>query len=458
MTSTSPYRHAIVIGSSIAGLTAARVLSDHFERVTVIERDQLPEEAEYRKGVPQARHAHQLMLRGRQALEGLFPGLSQDLLDKGAVTVNLGQHLYWYVFGRERVTYESGLNMLSMSRPLLESTVYRYVRELPNVRFLQRTAVVGLEADASGTAVSGVKVRPLTGDHTLSEISVIEAELVVDCSGRESRAPQWLKELGFPTPEQITISSEPSYASRVYRRPAGFPEDLKAIYIQQTPPDLQRGGIILPMEDDLWQVSLVGMRGDSVPTDEAGFVEFARSLPNPALYEAIAQAEPVSPIYGFRHGETCERRYQDLDRYLEGFVALGDSVYTFNPVYGQGMTVAAMSCLTLDACLREQREQPDAGLAGLAQRFQARQSESSAGAWQLASGEDRRWAPAEQQAQLDPAAQLAQRYAEQVIRTSIENPAVAEVFFGVMQMIEPPTSFFRPDIVLQVFATMPEAA
>ncbi len=456
MTSTSAYRHAIVIGSSIAGLTAARVLSDHFEQVTVIERDQLPEEAEYRKGVPQARHAHQLMLRGRQALEGLFPGLSQDLLDKGAVQVNIGQHLYWHVFGRERVNYESALNMLSMSRPLLESTIYRSIRELPNVRVIQRTAVIGLETDASGAAVSGVRIRPLTGDHRLGDATTLSADLVVDCSGRESRAPEWLQELGFPAPERIEISSEPSYASRVYRRPAGFPEEIKAIYIQQTPPDLQRGGIILPMEDDLWQVSLVGMRGDYVPTDEAGFLEFARSLPNPALYEAIDQAQPVSPIYGFRHGETCERRYQDLERYLEGFVALGDAAYTFNPVYGQGMTVAALSCLTLDACLREQREQ-GAGLAGLSRRFQARQAESSAGAWQLASGEDRRWAPAEEQAQLDPAAQLAQCYAERVIKTSVVNPAVAEVFFSVMQMIEPPTAFFRPDIVLQVFATLPEA-
>ncbi|HEU4327823.1 MAG TPA: FAD-dependent monooxygenase [Roseiflexaceae bacterium] len=454
MTSTSTYRHAIVIGSSIAGLTAARVLSDHFERVTVIERDQLPEDAEYRKGVPQARHAHQLMLRGRQALESLFPGLSQELLDKGAVSVNIGQHLYWHVFGRERVNYESALNMLSMSRPLLESTIYRRIRELPNVSVVQRTGVIGLETDASGTAVSGVRIRPLTGDHRLGDTTTLHADLVVDCSGRESRAPEWLKDLGFPAPERIEISSEPSYASRVYRRPAGFPEEIKAIYIQQTPPDLQRGGIILPMEDDLWQVSLVGMRGDYVPTDEAGFLEFARSLPNGALYEAISQAQPVSPIYGFRHGETCERRYQDLERYLEGFVALGDAAYTFNPVYGQGMTVAALSCLTLDACLREQAS---TGLAGLAKRFQARQAESSAGAWQLASGEDRRWAPAEEQAQLDPAAQLAQRYVEQVIKTSVVNPAVAEVFFSVMQMIEPPTTFFRPDVVLQVFATLPEA-
>lgn len=457
--STPGYRHAVIIGGSMAGLISARVLSQHFAQVTLIDRDHFSERAEYRKGVPQARHAHQLFVRGLQSLEQLFPGLSDQLRAAGAVPINLANDLRWHVFGQTRVRFESALSILSLSRPLLESTIYQRVAELPNVRLLPRTEVLGLETDAGGAAVAGLRVRPVGGDHRLGETSTLPADLVVDASGRESRSEQWLRALGFPAPEEVVVSSRPGYASRVYRRPVDFPEEVKAIVIQQTPPDQPRGAIILPMEHGLWQVSAVGMGGDHPPTDDAGFLAFLRSLPSPMISEAVRKAEPVSPIYGYRSGETRQRSFHTLPRYLEGFVALGDSVYAFNPVYGQGMTVAALSAELLGACLAEQRALPEADrLAGLAQRFQTRLAEICAGAWLLASGEDRRWASAEQQAQLDPAEQLSQRYVEQLIKASLTNPALTEVFFGVMQMIEPPTQFFRPDVVLQVFATLPAAA
>jgi 2-polyprenyl-6-methoxyphenol hydroxylase-like FAD-dependent oxidoreductase len=446
------YQQAIVIGGSIAGLITAQVLSQHFAQVTLIERDHFSEQAEHRKGVPQARHAHQLLLRGLQAVEQIFPGLTEELKAAGAVPVNLGQELRWYVFGQTRVQYESSLSVISLSRPLLESTIYRRVAAQPNIRMLPRTEVLGIETDAGGAAVAGLRVRPIAGDHQLAEERTLQADLVVDASGRESRSSQWLSALGFPTPEESVISSRPGYASRVYRRPVDFPEEVKAIYVQQTPPDLPRGAIILPMENDLWQVSALGMRGDHPPTDEQGFLEFLRSLPSPLIYDAVRQAEPVSPIFGFRNGETRERRFHTLPRYLEGFVALGDAVYAFNPVYGQGMTVAALSAQLLGSCLAEQSE---SGLAGLAQRFQTGLADVCAGPWQLASGEDRRWASDEDQAQIDPVTQLSQRYVEQVIKASLTNPALAEVFFAVMQMVELPTVFFRPDVVLQVFATLP---
>ena len=449
---TPHYRQAIVIGGSIAGLISAQVLSQYFAQVTLIERDHFSERAEHRKGVPQARHAHQLLLRGLQAVEQIFPGLTEELKGAGAVPVNLAQDLKWHVFGQTRVQYESALSILSLSRPLLESTIYKRVAAQPNIRLLPRTEVLGIETDASGAAVAGLRVRPIAGDHQLAEVSTLEADLVVDASGRESRSSQWLTALGFPAPQETVISSRPGYASRVYRRPVDFPEELKALYVQQTPPDHPRGAIILPMENNLWLVSALGMRGDHPPTDEQGFLEFLRSLPSPLISEAVRQAEPVSPIFGYRNGETRERRFHTLPRYLEGFVALGDAVYAFNPVYGQGMTVAALSAQLLGSCLAEQQSKAD--LTGLAQGFQTGLAEVCAGPWQLASGEDRRWAADEDQAQIDPVAQLTQRYVEQVIKGSLTNPALAEVFFGVMQMVEAPTVFFRPDVVLQVFATL----
>jgi 2-polyprenyl-6-methoxyphenol hydroxylase-like FAD-dependent oxidoreductase len=285
---------------------------------------------------------------------------------------------------------------------------------------------------------------------------VLDADLVVDASGRDSHAPQWLTALGYPTPEETTISSAPGYATRIYQRPAAFPSDRKVMYVQPTPPDQTRGAIILPLEGDRWHVCLIGMAADYPPTDEAGFLAFARSLPSSIVYDAIKDATPLSPIIGFRRGENRERRYDHLPRYLERFLVLGDAVYAFNPVYGQGMTIATISSLVLDQCLREQHEQHGAvSLSGLARRFQTQLAEATAGAWQMSTGEDRRWAALREGSELDPELQLTQRYMEAVIKASLTNANVAETFYRVQQMIDPPTAFFRPDIVLQVFGALP---
>lgn len=459
-TDTQAHTHAIVIGGSIAGLTSARVLADHFDLVTVIERDQIPDTPAFRKGVPQGRHPHALLLRGQLILEQLFPGLTQELIDAGAVTVNMGADAKWSVVDQLRISYQSEIDITSCSRPLLEGTIYRHMLAHPKVHFIQQSQVIGLETDASGTFVTGVRLRQLNGDHRLdTSTRTIAADLVVDASGRDSDAPQWLEALGFTLPQETVISSDAGYATRIYRRPAHMPANTKVVYIQTAPPHNTRGGIILPMEGDRWHVTMIGMAGDHPPTDEAGYLEFARSLPSPILYEAIAEAEPLSSISGYRRVENRDRSYEQLSRYLEGFVVIGDAARAFNPVYGQGMTVAAISSLVLDQCLREQRELHGAGdLSGLAQRFQAQLAEATTGPWQMSTGEDRRWAALRGDVTLDPAAELAGRYIEQVIKASLSIPAVAEAFFRVQQMMDDPSLFFRPDIVLMVFGTVPSAS
>jgi 2-polyprenyl-6-methoxyphenol hydroxylase-like FAD-dependent oxidoreductase len=458
-TDTDTHTHAIVIGGSIAGLTSARVLADHFDLVTVIERDLIPETPAFRKGVPQGRQPHALLLRGQLILEQLFPGLTQELLEAGAVTVNMGAEIRWSVVDQMRLSYDSEIDITSCSRPLLEGTIYRHVLAHPKIHFIQQSQVIGLETDASGTFATGVRLRALNGDHRLdTPTRTITADLVVDASGRDSDAPQWLEALGFSLPQETVISSNAGYATRIYRRPAHAPADVKAIYIQSAPPHNTRGGIILPMEGDRWHVTMIGMAGDVPPTDEAGYLEFARSLPSPVLYEAIADAEPLTSINGYRRVENRDRSYEQLSRYLEGFVVLGDAARAFNPVYGQGMTVAAISSQVLDQCLREQREQRGAGdLSGLARRFQAQLAEATTGPWQMSTGEDRRWAALRGDVTLDPAAELAGRYVEQVIKASLSIPAVAEAFYRVQQMMDDPSLFFRPDIVLMVFGSLPSA-
>lgn len=447
------YDHALVIGSSMAGLLAARVLSGHFARVTVLDRDELSGEPAPRKGVPQSRHPHALLRRGQDELELLFPGISEELLAAGALPTNLGRNFYQTMYGQTRTPYDSAITILSCSRPLIESTVYRHVRDLPNVEFRTGSLVVGLLA-ADG-AVTGVQLRGVDEPEDAPTRS-LAADLVLDASGRPSQAPEWLAVLGFPTPEEQVISASLSYTSRMYKRPADVATDLHLISVMPFLPHNQRGGIMTALEGDRLHLTQFGMLGDHAPTDDAGYLEFARSLCDPIVYNIISQAEPLSPILSYRRVENRWRRYDLLPRHLEGFLVMGDAAMALNPVFGQGMTVAAISAGILEACLRERRTE-EQGLDGLAAQFQPRLTEATQGAWQMASAEDQRWVNHSEHQAADPAAALMHRYMDQVMKASLVVPEVAEVFFLVSQMTSPPTEFFRPDIVLQVFATLPSA-
>jgi 2-polyprenyl-6-methoxyphenol hydroxylase-like FAD-dependent oxidoreductase len=383
--------HAVVIGSSIAGLTAARVLTDHFARVTLIDRDRLPDTPEFRRGVPQAGHAHTLPLRGQTMLEQQFPGLVEELLANGAIPIKASSELAFFLAGKWHVLpHHADVVSLTYSRPLLESTIYRRLAAQPNVDILQEHEALGLSVDEQGERVTGVRLRHRRG-LSLDEIR-LAADVVVDASGRESRAPQWLASLGYPPPPEARVNSFPGYATRLYRRPAGFNDTWKTLYIRPTPPNGRRGGLVIPIEGDRWQVTLIGMARDYPPTAEEGFLAFARSLPTQRLYEAIKEAKPLTKPYGYRHTENRLRRYDKLERYLEGFLVCGDAVCALNPVYALGMTVVAMGSQALDHCLTEQRRQsPGHDLKGLAEAFQKQLSQVVAGSWQMAIEQDSRW-------------------------------------------------------------------
>jgi 2-polyprenyl-6-methoxyphenol hydroxylase-like FAD-dependent oxidoreductase len=443
-------RHAVVIGGSVAGLCVARVLADHFARVTVVERDVPPQATLFRVGAPQARHPHVLLKGGELALDQLFPGLHQELLGYGALLINAGRDLALQLFGQWRRPYRSAIDVIACSRPLLESALYRRLASHPGVLFIHEREVVGLCTDERRTHVTGVQLRTRNG-HALDQGTVIEANLVVDASGRSSRAPQWLAALGYPPPAETSINAHAGYATRIYQRPTDFQPGWKVLASMPVAPALTRGGLILPMERDRWHVALIGMAGDYPPTEDGAFLEFARSLPDPQLYTAIRQAQPLNDISGFRTTDNRLRRYDRLPRYLEGFLVCGDSVYALNPVYGQGMSVAALSALAIERCLREQcRAQPDGEMRGLARRVQTRIGKVVAGPWQMATDEDRRWPATEGADPLPLAARLLQRYAGQVLHTMLSDAVVAEAFTRVQQMIAPPTLFFRPDIVVRV--------
>ena len=448
---TNHYEHAIVIGGSIAGLITSAILTRHFDRVTVIERDRMPDGPELRKGVPQANQPHILLKRGQMIMEDLFPGMTDELIASGAVPVNMGAELQWFVLGGWRPRFESSIDILGTSRPLLETTIRKHLKANPKIMFMQDTRVIGLATDVAHSRATGVKV-----DHRYMGELTVSADLVVDASGRATHAPEWLAELGYVPPEKTAVNARAGYSARFYEIDPSL--GVKAMYVQPTPISGARGAVLLPQEGNRWHMALVGIAGDFPPNDEAGFLEFARSLPTPDIYNIITKAKPLTEPVGFRHAENRLYHYDQLPRYLESFVAIGDAVFAFNPVYGQGMTVAAVSAVDLDHSLRTQRMFSD-DLIGLAEHFQTKLGETLAMPWQLATGEDMRWEGTEVEGFVPPPTPETLEmgaYMDKVFVAANRNPVVLEVFLKVQNMLESPAAFFAPEMMALVMAETAE--
>jgi 2-polyprenyl-6-methoxyphenol hydroxylase-like FAD-dependent oxidoreductase len=439
-------QHAVVIGASMAGLLASRVLSEHFEQVTVIERDQLPQEVQARKGVPQGRHVHILLHRGASILQDLFPDLFPALLQDGSIAIDTVADFHWYNFGAWKPRFRSGITFYSQSRPLLEGHVRERVAARSNVRFLDACDVVKLCATDDATQITGVQIRHRQGE---PHEEVLSADLIVDASGRGSQTPQWLAALGYDTVEENTIKVDVGYATRIYRRPEYNNFDHNVLAVYSTPPAGKRAGVLAPIEGNRWIVTMIGWIRDYPPDDEAGVLAFARSLPQPDLYEAIQDAEPLTPIAIHKFPANRRRHYERLARFPEGFVALGDALCSFNPVYGQGMTAAALEAETLNTLLYRQRERhPRGDITGFSRRFQKKITKIVDTFWLLAASEDFRHP--ETQGNRPLGVNLLNRYARRVHELSTFDPRVTLLLYQVLQAIKPPTALFSPRILTKV--------
>lgn len=442
--------HALVIGGSIAGLLASRILTNHFERVTIIERDRLPQDPIPRPGVPQAYHVHVLLKRGRDILEQLFPGLQEEIMAKGVHLIDMTADLTWLTPVGWSVSFPSDLKFLSCSRSLLEWCIRQRISALPQIDFLQEYKVKSLLPNEDNTGVAGVSVSSCHQSDNKGE-QLLSADLVVDASGRSSKAPQWLDILGYPTPQETTIDAHLGYASRICQLPSDFQRNWRALYIEAAPPRRIRAGVFYPLEDNRWIVSLSGGDGDYPPTDEVGFLKFADSLPSSLFYEALAIAKPLSPIYSYRGTKNRLRHYERLTRWPKGLAIMGDAVCAFNPIYGQGMTAAAMEALTLDRLLRKQRRcRPDKPLGDMTRHFQKQLAKVNATPWQLATSADYKYRSTIGGSP-NWTRQLMYRYLEQVLLLSNESFEVRKLLLDVFNLLQAPTILFHPRIIMQVF-------
>lgn len=423
-------RRAIVVGGSLAGLLAARVLADHFPRVLLLERDELARSAEPRTAVPQGRHVHVLLQRGQQIVAGLFPDLLPALREEGVVDADMGAEFKWHHFGVWKRRFESGIRILFLHRPLFEWHVARRVAALPNVEIREGVAVQGLavrDGRVAGVETAGGR---------------LDADLVVEAGGRGSTAPRWLEAAGFPRPDEELVEVKVGYASRIYRRPPVLP-DWKGLFVIPRPP-AKRAAAIFPLDGERWLVTLAGWLADYPPVEEEGFREFARSLPVPDVHLALQGAEPLTPIVPHRFPSNLRRHYEKLGRRPEGFVVLGDALCSFNPVYGQGMTVAAMTVAALESCLRT----GGPNLAGLARRFQRAAARVVDVPWQLAVGEDLRYPEVTGRKPFGTA--VLHRYVGRVHEKAGEDTVVAQTFYRVLHLLSAPPVLFKPSVLLRL--------
>ncbi len=439
-------KHAVVLGGSLAGLLAARVLADHFEHVTLIERDIYTDNCETRRGIPQANHVHGLLVRGRQIIEELFPGVQDEMIAAGALVVDMANEIAWFTRAGWGVRFPSEFKVLAFTRPLLDLHVRRRLSQNPRIEILDNTEVLRVIPGASENQVAGVLICRRSSESDRRVAHELGADLVIDATGRASRAPRWLSELGYKAPEETIIDAHLGYASRLYRIPETFNGDWKCAYVQSAPPERKRGAILFSVEGNRWLVTLTGGGGDHPPNDEAGFLEFARSLPVSTIYDAIRAAEPITPIKTHRATQNRVRRY-DRAELPHNFLLLGDAVCAFNPVYGQGMTVASLGAVTLHKNLVEQRKRGN--LVGLSRRFQKQLAKVNEAPWMLATGEDYRYRETEGGA---PTAmnRFMHRYMDEVIDLSTHAVSVRRVLMRAFNILVPPSALFHPRVLFRV--------
>jgi 2-polyprenyl-6-methoxyphenol hydroxylase-like FAD-dependent oxidoreductase len=427
-------QQAVVIGGSLAGLMTARVLADHFDQVTILERDRIDDRPALHQSIPQGHHLHGLLLGGQQVMASLYPGFLEQLGTLGAVRCRAGTELVYYlptgkafsVTGTVREPRDLGFDITCHSRGLLESCVRRCTLRHPNITFAHESTVQGLRCEDG--RVRGVRYNQCGEAHALT------TDVVVDAGGRKSQAPRWLTELGFQAPEATTIGVDIAYASTRFRVPEHYDGPERLLVFIGPPPEFPNGAVMEIIEDRTWHVTLVGRFGDYPPPDVAGFLAFAQALHTPKLYDLIKDAERVADIATYRFPTSVWRHYEQLTTFPEGLVVVGDALSSFNPFYGQGMSSAALQVQALQQILAE-RGVELRGLEGLALAFFPKAAEIIETPWTLTTIQDFGYPRTQGQRPAD-LEERAQYFAD-VDALTAEDPEVHRLVTEVLNLVKP---------------------
>jgi 2-polyprenyl-6-methoxyphenol hydroxylase-like FAD-dependent oxidoreductase len=448
MASTMIGKRAVVIGAGMAGLTAAGALADRFDQVVVLERDTLPSEPAHRAGTPQARHVHALLLSGQRALSELFPRFEQDLARAGAVPLRAGldvriERQGYHPFPQRDLGWIS----YAVSRPTIERAVRARVEGSANTTLRQRCRVQEVLASPDGEAVTGVRY-----DNEDGASETIAADLVVDASGRGALTLALLQSIGRPLPEETSIGIDLGYATCVFAIPDDAPADWKGVMTFGQAPHDSRGGLMLPLEGNRWMATIGGRHGDVPSGDAEGFLTYASALRTPTIYNAISRARRLDGVARYGFPESVRRHFERLDVFPRGLLPIGDAICRFNPVYGQGMSVAALEACLLRRLL--ERLGDDDPIAGLAAAFFAEVQALIETPWSVAIldfvfPDTRGQRPADFETTL--------RFGIALTRLAAEDPAVHKLTAEVQNLLKPRSVYRDPKLVERVLAKMAEA-
>lgn len=422
---------AVVVGASVAGLLAARILADGFQRVTVIERDEFPDRPMSRDGAPQARQPHVLQEAGRAIIEELIPGYGDELVSEGGLIIDAASDFNFYDEDGYVAHPETRMPLYSGSRPLLEYLIRQRVAEIEGVELRSGTRVVDYLTDKNETTVTGVEVLGTDGD----EMS-LSADLTVDATGRTSRTPGWLESQGYASPDVAEVNVDLAYSTIAVERD---PDDTRAFWAPASPP-YTRGGGAQPIEDGRWKIVMHGVHGDEPPRDAAEFREFASTLQITELAEILDNHTILSDEVDYYPFPSNRRHYYEtLDQFPDGLLVVGDAIASYNPIYGQGMSVAALHNLVLHHTLA------DNGLRNLGLQFFDDAEQVIDIPWKMAVGADFQFS--QTTGPKPRGTGLMGWYLSRLTRKCHTDSDLSERFLRVIMMEKPPTSLFRPDVM-----------
>jgi 2-polyprenyl-6-methoxyphenol hydroxylase-like FAD-dependent oxidoreductase len=426
----------------MAGLATARVLSKHFKKVTVLERDRLPAEPAPRSGTPQAPHAHALLAGGLEALQSLFPNFEQDLEKAGAVRLRAGTGIR-----QERPGFDPfpsrdlGFDNFFMSRALLESITRRRVLENPNIEIRTRCRATEIVASADTRRVQAVRY-----DRDDGSADTIDADFVVEATGRGALTLQLLERLGIEKPEETAIGIDQAYSTIIVERPQDLETSWQGVMVLPSAPASSRGGFVFPIEKQQWILSIGGNHGDIPPGDKDGFLDFVKSLRTSTIYDAVKDARPTADIIRFRLPASSRRHFERLESFPAGLLTIGDAVCRFNPVFGQGMSVAAQEAVILDGLL-----QKDVPADRLAKEFFTAIQPTIQTPWGVAESDF--VYPATRG---DRPADFGQRiqYSIALTKLGAQDPEVHKLMAQVSQLLKPHSALREPALAARVTALM----
>lgn len=439
----------VILGASLAGLLTAAALSRHTD-VVLVDRDPLDEElTSPRRGVPQSRHTHGLLVSGSRAMEALLPGLLDEVVARGAILGDVIGGSRWVMRGAPMLSFPSTLIGVLCTRTLLESQVRRRVRSLPGVELLGEHDIVALVTDDASRRVIGARLVPRTGPDAGIE-TVLAADLVVDATGRGSRLSRWFAELGYDLPEVTEVAASVGYATRVFHDERGVLDGTDVIVVS-TDPQTGRSGAAARIEGGRWTVTVAQANGAAPPIDLPEFTAFADSLPAPELGRLVRACQPDGTGVVYRFPSSRWVRYERLRRRPLGVLAVGDAVCSFNPVYGQGMSSASLQAAAVrdlvEECVAARGGDVRAALDDLASRAPAVQARVVSAPWALATGPDRRL-PGMPRKPLPE--RLLDRYVDRVIEVARHDAPVTVAFMEVLNLLRPPQSLLAPGIARRV--------